>query len=78
MAPAKQKIKGPYKVIDIGANGPVYEVVETVSKNGDYEELRPRKTYLNRQSAYGMMARLNRRWQEDHALDLMEEDSDEE
>lgn len=66
---AKQKIQGPFKVINIGVKGPVYEVVEEVNAQGDYEELRPRKTYLNRQSAYGKCARLNRRWQEDRAMD---------
>lgn len=67
---APKTVKGPYRVIDIGCgSGHVYEVVETVSESGDYEELRPRKTYLKRQSAYGLCARLNRRWQEDHDLD---------
>lgn len=67
---ARKTIEGPYKVIDIGANGPVYEVVEIIDEEKrQHAELRPRKTYLNRQSAYGLCARLNRRWQEDHAMD---------
>lgn len=67
---AKKTIQGPYEVIDIGANGHLYEVVEVIDEQKhQHAELRPRKTYLNRQSAYGMCARLNRRWQEDHAMD---------
>jgi hypothetical protein len=62
---AKKTIEGPYKVIDIGVNGSVYEVVEIIDEaKRQHAELRPRKTYLNRQSAYGLCARLNRRWQE--------------
>lgn len=63
--PRKQTIQGPYKVINIGVGGDVYEVVEIIDEEKrQHTELRPRKTYLNRQSAYGMCARLNRRWQE--------------
>jgi len=73
--PAKKVIEGPYEVMNIASYGqlPVYEVIEIINERRDYESLRPHKTYLNRQSAYGMMARLNRRWQQDHALDFMEE-----
>jgi hypothetical protein len=68
--PAKQKVFGPYRVKNIGVGGDVYEVVEMVDNHSNtWEELRPRKTYLNRQSAYGKCLRLNKRWQEDHALD---------
>lgn len=72
---SRQKtIQGPYKVIDIDVNGSVYEVVEMIDETKRvHAELRPRKTYLNRQSACGMCARLNRRWQEDHAMDFLEE-----
>lgn len=69
--PTKQKIFGPYRVKNIGEGGDVYEVVEMVDAHSNtWEELRPRRTYLNRQSAYGKCLRLNRRWQEDHELDV--------
>lgn len=73
---AAKTIAGPYEVVNIASYGQpkVYEVVEVVSENGDYESLRPRKTYINRQSAYGMCARLNRRWQDDHAMDEPEDE----
>jgi hypothetical protein len=73
---ATKKIAGPFEVMNIASNGqpPVYEVIEIINEKRDYESLRPRRTYINRQSAYGMMARLNRRWQEDHAMDEPEDD----
>lgn len=68
---AKQKIFGPFRVKNIGSGGDVYEVVEMVDNTSNtWEELRPRKTYLNRQSAYGKMRRLNARWQDDNALEV--------
>jgi len=68
--PATQKIFGPFRVKNIGSDGNVYEVVEMIDNySNTWEELRPRKTYLNRQSAYGKMRRLNARWQEDNALE---------
>lgn len=68
--PAKKTIDGPYEVINIAATGDtMYEVVEILDEERNYTSLRPRKTYVNRQSAYGMAARLNRRWQVDHAMD---------
>jgi hypothetical protein len=71
---AKKTIAGPYIVINTGVDGPMYEVVEMIDEEKRvHVELRPRKTYVNRQSAYGMCARLNRRWQEDHAMDLLQE-----
>ncbi len=67
---AKQTIYGPYRVKNIGVNGDVYQVVEMIdNQSNTWEELRPNKTYLNPQSAYGRCARLNRRWQDEHALD---------
>ena len=58
----KQKILGPYKVVN--REGGKLEVVELV---GDQEiSLRPAKIYdyvSQRQSAYGLMKRLNQRWQ---------------
>lgn len=61
---AKQKVYGPYRVKNIGVNGSVYQVVQMVDNSSNaWEELRPNKTYLNRQSAYGKCLRLNRRWQ---------------
>lgn len=70
----KKTIEGPFEVINIASPGlePVWEVIEIVDENRNYESLRPRKTYAGRekrQTAYGMCARLNRRWQEDHAMD---------
>jgi hypothetical protein len=63
--PAKQKVFGPYHVKNIGADGGVYMVVEMVDNTSNtYQELRPNRTYLNRQAAYGKCLRLNRRWQE--------------
>lgn len=60
---AKQKVIGPYRV---RKSSSVYKVVEMVDNSSDgYQELRPNKTYLNRQSAYGKCLRLNRRWQEE-------------
>jgi hypothetical protein len=70
--PAKQKVFGPYRVKNIGSGNGVFEVVEMVDNHSNtWEELRPRKTYLNRQPAYGKCLRLNRRWQEEH---MMEDD----
>jgi hypothetical protein len=68
---ARKTIAGPFEVMNIASNGmePVYEVIEIVSENRDYASLRPRKTYIHRQSAYRMAANLNRRWQDDHAMD---------
>lgn len=67
---AKQKIYGPYRVKNIGVNGDVYQVVEMVDNQiNTWKELRPNKTYLNRQSAYGKCARLNRRWQDERVFD---------
>lgn len=67
---AKQKVFGPYKVINIGVGGNMYEVVEMLDKEkNQHAELRPRKTYLNRQSAFGKCLRLNRRWQEENIMD---------
>ena len=66
-AHSKQKIYGPYRVKNIGVGGNVYMVVEMVDNySNTWQELRPNRTYLNRQAAYGKMARLNRRWQEDY------------
>lgn len=72
---AHKTIAGPFEVKNIASYGqpPVYEVIEIVSENRDYESLRPRKVYVTRQSAYALCARLNRRWQEDHAMDETEE-----
>lgn len=62
---AQQRVYGPYRVKNIGANGDVYEVVEMVDNHSNtWQELRPRKTYLNRQAAYGKCLRLNKQWQE--------------
>lgn len=62
---ASQKIVGPYRVKNIGAEGGVYEVVEMMDNTSNtWHELRPRKTYLKRESAYAKCVRLNRRWQE--------------
>ncbi len=67
---AKQQIEGPYRVKNIGVGGDVYEVVEMLDEvKNQYAELRPRRTYLKRQSAYAKMVRLNRRWQQDHLMD---------
>lgn len=67
---AGQTIFGPYRVKNIGAVGDVYEVVEMVDNfSNTWMELRPRKTYLVRQSAYALCARLNKRWQREHELD---------
>lgn len=69
--PAKQKVFGPYRVKNIGAEGDVYQVVAMVDNQSNaWEELRPNRTYLNRQSAYGKCLRLNRRWQNDHFMDF--------
>ncbi|HYU75835.1 MAG TPA: hypothetical protein VEL31_24440 [Ktedonobacteraceae bacterium] len=69
---AKQKVHGPYRVKNIGSVNGVYEVVEMVDNTSNtWQELRPRKTYLNRQPAYGKCLRLNRRWQEEN---IMEDD----
>ena len=62
---AKQKVFGPYRVKNIGSDGDVWEVVEMVDNTSNtYQELRPRKTYINRQAAYGKCLRLNKQWQE--------------
>lgn len=61
---------GPYRVKNIGVDGNVYEVVEMVDNiSNTWLELRPRKTYTNRQPAYGKCARLNKRWYQDHIMD---------
>lgn len=66
----KQKIVGPYRVKNIGANGDVWEVVEMIDpRTNTWEELRPRRTYLHRQPAYGLCLRLNKRWNDDCRLD---------
>jgi hypothetical protein len=67
---AKQKVFGPYRVKNIGASGPVYEVVEMVDNHSNtWQELRPRCVYATsknpRQAAYGKCLRLNKRWQEE-------------
>jgi len=67
----KQKVFGPYRVKNIGVEGDVYQVVAMVDNSSNtWEELRPNRTYLNRQSAYGKCLRLNRRWQQDHEMDF--------
>ena len=69
----RQKIEGPYRVKNIGVGGDVYEVVEMLDEEkNQYTELRPRRTYLKRPSAYAKMVRLNRRWQQDHLFDEIE------
>jgi hypothetical protein len=72
----KRKVIGPYRVKNIGANGPVYEVVALVNNQSNtWEELRPRYTTLSRQAAFGKCLRLNRRWQDDlnpDELDLID------
>jgi hypothetical protein len=66
----QRQVFGPYRVKNIGVDGDVYEVVEMVDNTSNtYQELRPRKTYLNRQPAYGKCLRLNRRWQKDNILE---------
>ena len=68
---AKQKVHGPYRVKNIGVEGDVYQVVAMVDNHSNaWEELRPNRTYLHRQSAYGKCLRLNRRWQQDHEMDF--------
>ena len=63
---AKQTVQGPYRVKNFGVGGGLYEVVEMVDEEkNSFEYLRPRRTYLKRQSAYQAMVRLNRRWQEE-------------
>ncbi len=67
---AKLQIVGPYRVINVGANGNVYKVVEMIDlEKNSYQELNPDRTYLNRQSAYGRCKRLNQRWQYDSIMD---------
>ena len=69
--PAKQKVYGPYRVKNIGEGGDVYQVVSMIDNSSNtWEELRPNRTYLNRQSAYGKCLRLNRRWQSDNEMDF--------
>lgn len=70
----KRTIIGPYRVINIGVNGGRWEVIEIQNEQGDYSELRPRKTYEKRPSAHARAARMNKHWQEDNE---MEEDYDE-
>ena len=71
---ATQKVFGPYRVKNIGSGSGVFEVVEMVDNSSNtWQELRPRKTYLNRQSAYGKCLRLNRRWQQETMM-AMEDD----
>lgn len=61
---ARQTVEGPYRVKNFGVDGDLYEVVEMVDEaKNSFEYLRPRRTYLKRESAYQAMARLNRRWQ---------------
>lgn len=74
---AKQKVFGPYRVKNIGVYpGNVYEVVEMVDNSSNtWQELRPRRTYLNRQSAYGKCLRLNKRWHEETSQDPDDDDS---
>lgn len=67
----KQKVCGPYRVKNIGVGGDVYQVVSMMdNESNTWEELRPNRTYLNRQSAYGKCLRLNKRWQDDNADDV--------
>lgn len=73
---AQQKVFGPYRVKNIGSGNGVYEVVDMVDNHSNtWQELRPRKTYLNRRSAISQCYRMNRRWQEElnpDELDLLD------
>ena len=68
---AKQKVYGPYRVKPLGDG--MYEVVEMTdncsSTRDAWEQLRPRKTYVNRQPAYGKCLRLNSRWQQENIME---------
>lgn len=62
------KIYGPYRVIDIGNNDPLYQVVEMADPKDAsmYRDLRPSRSYKIRQSAYNRCRRLNQKWQEEN------------
>ena len=53
----KQTYQGPYKVYLVDG---LWEVVEI--ENHKVSLLKPRKRYENRQAAYGLMARLNKKF----------------
>ena len=62
------KIYGPYRVIDIGNNDPLYQVVEMAHPEDTsmYYELSPNRSYTIRQSAYNRCRRLNEKWQKEN------------
>ena len=63
---AKRIVIGPYRVKD---TGPI-EVVSMVDNHSNtWVELRPRRTYASRQSAYRGCMALNARWQNEHMFD---------
>jgi hypothetical protein len=66
---AKQKVIGPYKVINIGVGGNVYEVVEIVDAQGNRSELRPPYRTRSRQAAQGKKLRLNKKWQQEFCME---------
>lgn len=75
-----RKYKGPYRVIpfwmlektktypagnEIITRTKWYEVVQLVDEKNNYQELRPRKIYEKRNSAYTFCTRLNKRRSQD-------------
>jgi hypothetical protein len=59
---AKQKVPGPYQVINRSSpKNPLYEIVEMTEVGA--ASLRPRYLTRNRQAAQGKKLRLNKKWQ---------------
>jgi hypothetical protein len=63
---AKRTVIGPYRVKDTGV---IEVVIMRDNHENTWEELRPRRTYASRQSAYRSCMALNAQWQNEHMFD---------
>lgn len=67
------RLRGPYRTVNIGVNGPVYRVIRLLG-GGNYEEVDNGRVYLSRGAAASSAYRLNRQWEEEQILDEMAEE----